>query len=298
MRSVVLGEVGELARDRVAADAELACAYVIDRVKRASGARWRQGDMRPPIRGSEMPEAVHVVATSRLRCVELAVARGLVAWFEGARDVELRFDVPAAAHVLALQSKGRRCVSLLAEGVSSAPHADGLAFALHDLCHLEKFVDPEHHVAQVGFFATVHMATTRPEWPAFDVSFDDAWRSDFEHVTSDMNGSPVFLFAALKMKLKMASRRALARKSGNPPPRGGDLSPDEARTFDATLDELLDLLALNGEIRDAARSISTKRDAAEDARRIVTYFQNAGDNAMRAKIRATSESLAPSSGAR
>jgi NAD(P)-dependent dehydrogenase (short-subunit alcohol dehydrogenase family) len=29
-------------------------------------------------------------------------------------------------------------------------HPNGLSFALHDLCHLEKFVDPEHHRGQVG----------------------------------------------------------------------------------------------------------------------------------------------------
>src|SRR5262249_30151481 len=153
------------------------------------------------------------VASQRLHRVPTSVARALVLWGEGF-PVELLTSVPSAEHVLALQSRGARCVSLLPEGVSTSPHADVLSFALHDLCHLDKFADACHHVGQVGFFARLHAITTSSMWGHFERNLDEAFRRDWRHVAADMNGSAVFLFAALKMKLKMAVRRRVALEQG------------------------------------------------------------------------------------
>jgi hypothetical protein len=196
------------------------------------------------------------------------VAVGLVAWSRGERDVELLTHVPAPRHVLALQAEGRRCVSLLPDGAKE----DGLEFALHDLCHLEKFVDPAYHAEQVGFFTRLLAAMAEEGWRRLDARFDGAWRSDVEHVAADMNGSAIFLFAALKMKLKMAVRRELALREGRPPPVGGPLNPAEASAFEATLAELLALLGMTGDVHEAARAVSTKRDAEEAATALAAWF--------------------------
>lgn len=238
---------------------------------------------------AEIP-SLALIAAMRLRCVERAVAAGLVAWGEGARDVELYFDVPHARDVLALQARGRRCVTLLEDDAHDAEDKanvlakgsqDPLAFCMHDLCHLEKFVDPEHHVAQVGFFATLHAAMGDPSWGSLDAGFDEAWAADRDHVAADMNGSPIFLFAALKMKLKMAVRRRVARERGiTLPPFGGALDPGELCAFDEALEELLDRLSLCGETREAALAVSTRRDAHDAAMTLQRHFEDAGRGAL------------------
>ena len=88
----------------------------------------------------------------------------------------LLFEISPARRVLALQARGRRCVCLLDDAVALAHgdprHPDGLAFALHDLCHLEKFVAPEHHAGQVGFFRLVGRALETPALAALDRELD------------------------------------------------------------------------------------------------------------------------------
>ena len=263
-----------------ASPAEVACAFLVEEVRARVGSRWRQGERKPALPSEGLPPSVRVVAGVRLSRVEEAVARGLVAWARGERDVELRFDVPAPRHVLSLQARGARCVSLLPAAADAGPHEDALAFALHDLCHLEKFSDPAHHVAQVGFFARVDRAMRGEAWAALDARFDAAWREDVEHVVADMNGSPIFLFAALKMKLKMASRRELARARGLEARTFGPLDDDEARAFAAALEDMLDALGLEGRTRDAARAITTKRDAHEAARTLLVALEGEGSVAL------------------
>jgi hypothetical protein len=159
------------------------------------------------------------------------------------------FHVPSPREVLALQALGRRCVSLLAPGVDPSPHVDSLAFATHDLCHLEKLMAPEHHQAQVGFFALLDQAMADPRWQALEQPFDSAWMADRDHVMADMNGSAAFLFVPPKNKLKLAVRRRIARD------RALDAQPaalDRRSEGMSTLGALFDLLGLEG--RSTARA--------------------------------------------
>ncbi len=257
-------------------DAEQAAAYIVSAVAARAGSRLSQGLWPRPLTSATLAEPLDLVARTRLRGVTLPVAQALVAWGEGRRRVRLLERVPLAGEVLALQADGERCVSLLADDRAAAPHADGLAFVLHDLCHLEKFVDPEHHAGQVGFFRVVHAAMVRPAWGPFAARFDVDFARDLEHVVADMNGSAVFLFAALKMKLKMASRRRVARLLGRPPACGGELDADERGAFQDDLEAMFDLLALDGAARDAARIVSTRRDHREAASALLGYFEAVG----------------------
>jgi hypothetical protein len=260
-------------------DAEVAAEYLVSRVAARAGVRLRQGARLPSLSARSLGEHLDVVAKTRLRGVSQPVAEALVAWGEGRRRVHLLSRVPEPRELLLWQSNGERCVSLLPDGAETAPHEGGLAFLMHDLCHLEKFVDPAHHEGQVGFFATVHAATERAPWSAFLARFDGVFRSELDHVVADMNGSAVFLFAALKMKLKMAVRRRLARARGCEATGdrvSGALDAEEQAAFAAELEALFDLLELRGPARDAARRVSTRRDDRDAAIEVLAHFEAIG----------------------
>ena len=264
---------------RVDLDVEQACAYVIDKARASSGRLFDQGPRVPPFATRSSSPAVRFIAERRIHRVSSAVVRALMAWAQGF-PVDLWTEVPPAATVLALQAAGRRCVSLLPDGADTRPHDDALAFTVHDLCHLDKFIDPEHHRGQVGFFSCLDRAVQGPRWREFEGNFDPIFIDDWHHVAADMNGSAVFLFAALKMKLKMASRRRVAQASGGRPDGGGPLTAIEARAYGDWLEELLDLLRLYGEIAEAARRTSARRDDPDAAVTLLRHFEEMGDNVL------------------
>lgn len=171
-----------------------------------------------------------------------------------------------------MQARGERCVSIL----SNDQTGDPLDFAIHDLCHLEKFVDENSYAGQVGFFASVHRGNVDERFS----HLDEKWKRDLEHVVADMNGSPVFLFAALKMKLKMAARREVARTRGTPENVGGVLDPDEEKMFEELQEALFDAIAFPAEGRRSGRAVSAKRDSPADAMWLQNYFTRLGEQAL------------------
>jgi hypothetical protein len=244
--------------------AETTAAFLLARVRAARGALWDEGRARVQPPALPSGPALRTFAERRVRGVPEDVVRGLFAWDRGERPVELLFEVPSARRVLALQARGRRCVCLLEDAAARAHgdprHPDGWAFALHDLCHLEKFVAPEHHAGQVGFFRVVERALEATSMLALDQQLDDAWRADRDYVIADMNGSAVFLFAALKVKLEMAARRCL------PGARSGTGS-------EPALDVLLQAMGLPDDVRDAGHAVSRRRDRPAAARRLLDHFE-------------------------
>jgi hypothetical protein len=261
-------------------DAETTAAFLLERVRAARGSLWDEGRSRvPPPPGVPSGPALRVFAERRVRGVPEAVARGLLAWDRGQRPVDLLFEIPTARGVLERQARGRRCVCLLDDAVARAHgdprHPDGLTFVLHDLCHLEKFVAPEHHAGQVGFFRTVARALAAPAMAALERDLDDAWRAERDYVISDMNGSAIFLFAALKMKVNMAVRRRLWReRSGpGPAPTSGPLDADERAAVEPALATLFEAMELPPDVRAGARAVSTRRDRPTEARRLLDHFE-------------------------
>ncbi|HVZ75613.1 MAG TPA: hypothetical protein VHJ20_24740 [Polyangia bacterium] len=262
-------------------DAETVAAFLIERVRAARGTMWDEGAARVVPDVAPAGEALRVFAARRVRGVPEDVVRGLFAWGRGERPVDLLSRaIPTAFEVLARQARGRRCVSLLDDEEALAHgdprHPDGLSFALHDLCHLEKFVAPEHHVGQVGFFRAVARAFATPAWRAIDDGLDDAWRTDRDYVVADMNGSAVFLFAALKMKVNMAVRRHLARERGRAAPMTGPLTDDERDAVTPALDVLFEAMDLPEDLRASARLVSTRRDRPAAARLLLDHFESRG----------------------
>ncbi len=253
--------------------------FVVSAVQAKTGGRWNQGPrLSPWPLPSQVDDAVALVSTRRLCGVPEPAAHAVWAWHEGLRPVHLLRTIPSAREMLRWQAQGQRCVALLADDVALAHgdprHPDGLSFALHDLCHLEKFVDPAHHVGQVGFFAQLDAAMATPQWTALEADFDAVWRADRDYVLADMNGSAIFLFAALKMKLKMAVRRHV----GGPThaPARGPLTPQEREAYVPRRDALLELLGLQGAVADAARNVSARRTHPESAAALLSWFETQG----------------------
>jgi hypothetical protein len=176
-------------------------------------------------------------------------------------------------------------VSLLPLSESQGARA-GFDFVIHDLCHLGKFMDPSHHVEQVGYFYALRVLFSDPGWLATEAELDGTFFEDRERLGADMNGSSVYLFAVLKMRLKMAARRALARHRNVAPRERGGLDADELALFSGLEEALYGALGFQGAVRDAARSASARRDAEDAARVIQAHFADVGRSVLRRRSRA------------
>jgi hypothetical protein len=262
-----------------AEQAETTADWMLHRVRAARGRLWDEGPWRRPLADIDgSAAALRIFATRRVRGVSPAIARGLCAWARGQRPVDLLRHAPAPATVLKLQAAGRRCVSLLDDAAAHARgdrlHPDGLSFALHDLHHLEKFVEPQHHAGQVGFFRCMRRALADAEFVALQRTFDDTWIADRNYVIADMNGSAVFLFATLKMRVAM--RRRVAAAAGQPAPLGGPLDAEERRALAPALETLFSAMGLPDALGGEARVVSANRAFPDHARRLLLHFEAAG----------------------
>jgi hypothetical protein len=266
------------------APAERAAGYLLEHAARVSGPRLRQGAWDGAFAAEAGRFAAEVgdargslkfLTRYRLRSVPRRAIRALFAWARGF-PVELRVDVPSALEVLRLQASGGRCVSLLPEHASTAPHANGLDFLIHDLCHLDKFAASEHHEEQVGFFATLHALASDGAYRELEALLDPTFIEDRERLGSDVNGSAVYLFALLKMKLKMAARRRRARLAGLPPRLSGTLDDGEQAVFEELEELLYASLGFDGALRNAARETSARRDAMAAAAVVAWEFRARG----------------------
>jgi hypothetical protein len=243
------------------AAAERVAAFVLAHTERKAGPRAFQATRKMRALTGELPPALEVFASREILSVPGDAARGLFGIAKGSHRAAVIDRVPTPDELLGMQARGTRAVSLLDDGSPTAPHEDALAFALHDLCHLDKFqID---HEGQVGFFWTMQKACILH---AFDL--DDQWQKDAVAVVTDMNGSPIFLLAALKMRLKMAVRRLLSASDPDDTTggrTGGPLSPREEAAFAPMLEDLLDRAELADAARDAAREITARRLGMEHA---------------------------------
>ena len=268
--------------------AERAAAFVLARVRASRGRLWDEGawsprdDACPPTSTAPPPAttALGVFARRRVRGISPVVARSLLAWSRGERPVDLLATVVPAQEILRRQANGRRCVALLDDEAARAHgdprHPDGLTFALHDLCHLEKFVAPEHHRGQVGFFRAVSRGLFSAAVTALEETFDATWRADRDYVIADMNGSAVFLFSVLKMRLAMAVRRRRARQCGRALPTSGRLDDQERAALAPALSLLFAEMGLPQTLRAEALAVSARRDQPAHARRLLDYFESQG----------------------
>lgn len=254
-----------------------AAAYLIEQARAHAGPKHRQGHWTADLGYRGDGGALSVLARERVYRVPRSAVAGLIAWDRGF-PVELLDYVPRPAYVLAAQARGARCVSLLAE---SAPCQTpcGFAFAVHDLCHLCKFIAA--YPEQVGFFSSLQQALTCPSWCRIEAELDDDWRRDRDAIAADTNGAAVFLLARLKMKLKMAARRHRARRLAVSPATRGTLDAQELEVFEWLVGALFDALDWPPTLRDAALRISTRRDAPDAAALLTRHYHEQGSSRLR-----------------
>jgi hypothetical protein len=266
------------------AAAERAAGYLVEHARLVSGRTLCQGAWdgefaseaaRLRVALTSDCTALEFLTRQRVRCVPRRALRGLFAWANGF-PVDLREDVPRADEVLALQAAGRRCVSLLPDGVSPEPHASGLDFLIHDLCHLDKFQEPEHHEEQVGFFASLLALRESSGFQRLEGLLDSTFAEDRDRLAADVNGSAVYLFALFKMKLKMAARRRHARLAGVPVRVSGPLDAGERAVFEELEEAICGCLGFDDDLRIAARRTSARRDDVDAASHIEAEFRRRG----------------------
>lgn len=247
-----------------AAAGTAACVYVLRGARQTAPRRWKQGSRTPPATPGNAEPAVVWLAGRHVYRVEQHVAAGLLAWTRNERQLVALDHVPTPAQVLALQAVGWRCVSLLADDADCGLQPSPFEFALHDLCHAEHFFDPQHFVAQVGFFAGLHQLGQRNVLGQGDLT----WQTDWHHVAADMNGSVLFLFSALRRKAQLWAART-------------------AQAPDAVLGVLWDAFGLQGEARQAAQRFSVHKDVPRsqveyDAGLLTDHFATRGQLALAA----------------
>jgi hypothetical protein len=248
--------------------AETTAEFIVEHVARAHPKSVRQAARHSPLPCASRHPALRLFAEHHVAGVRELEATALCAW-QARPEMAMLLRRPAdVLEIVRLQAAGQRCVSLLDDGTDANP----LEFALHDLRHLGKFFDGAHHLAQRGFFLSVKRAFESTAWARLDEQLDERWRADRDAALSDMNGSPVFLCSVLKMKLKMAARRRLARVTGSAAPERGAPTQRELAEFSALFELWLDGLELTGAVRAAAKAISCRRDAAGHAEAIVRHF--------------------------
>ncbi len=253
-------------------EAPRAAQYILQHARARWPHSWRQGVRKAAPPTATNDASVREVCEQRVRCMSELALEGLLLMDRGFR-VTVSSQPFAAHEVLRLQAQAARCVSLLPEGaVVPPPHEDALDFVLHDLCHLAKFAEPAHHHEQVGFFAALERAFAHPVWCEVERGLDEHWQRDRAQVSADMNGACIYLFAVLKMKLKMAARRRLWRESGQAAPVGGKLSSAEQAAFEGLFAALLAAFELPAPLRHAAELTNARRDSPEAAALLANHF--------------------------
>jgi hypothetical protein len=256
---------------------ELVAWYVIEDLQQKVGTRWLQGK-RASAFDAASSEVMTTVASRRLYQFPEMSSRALCAWSLGQRKVRLLFAMPATLEILQLQARGERCVSLIDDASIPKEYEGRADFVSHDLCHLEKFYDPNEYSAQVGFFASLWEMLQTKAWQNLSSRFDTQWEREFAHIAADMNGSPIFLWASFKAALRPALHRA--ERPGEP------FDPRAPSAFcQDSLSQVCDWFGLAGPLKDDAIKISNRQSHIEECLRLHQHFTRFGAE----KIRGGSE---------
>ena len=194
----------------------------------------------------------------------------LLNWLDGDPRAQLQTRIPSPRMVLDLQCAGYRPVTLVVDFPRALEpilgKSDGLAFLLHDLEHLAKFIqDPKTHAQQVGFFRAIRQALSAG---ALDQDAEDPiFGAAFDYLISDMNTHPIHALRYLRAILIDRERRRepLAPESTR-----------DARITDrvvAAFEALAESWRLGPRDRAALLGIGHGRLCATAAQRLTSWFE-------------------------
>ncbi len=153
---------------------------------------------------------LNLFCSRSLRSVPLSVQKSIALWSQ--HDcLKLCEYIPSPEEVLAMQSLGIRCVSVLTDPVCMRGFVeegrDVLGFVVHDLIHADHFFsDPQQAKAQIQFskyLQKLHALPLIQQKLRQDIEFMSEWN----YLISDMNSVPLHLFKTLKAILLAASKR-------------------------------------------------------------------------------------------
>lgn len=191
------------------------------------------------------------------------VNHSIILWSLGLRPFQLLFYIPSPMEVLRQQASGKRVITMfLTESELSIKHTamlyymdgtfnhskDAFEFLLHDMKHMEHFMDKNSHLEQVGFCrCMLKLSNGKPRnFFLHDCGLDDQLWRELEYVISDMNCFAPHLMSYLFAKVAAAVGR-----------RVGDASDGRLReAIEGTWDRVLAAFAspdlCSGDVEEAA----------------------------------------------
>ncbi len=265
-----------LERGAERAAAERVAAFLLVEGARVHGARRLWVGSAPRTEASvDGTSALAELSRRRLRGLSEQGRLAVLGLARGTHLAEVAARPFTAREVLALQARGRRCVSLLPAGVELGPYASAFEFCAHDLAHLAKLFEPAHRRGQLGFFRLLHEGVVSG-LAGLEARHDPRFTADVEAVGADTNGSAVFAFASLVMKLKMASRRALGRATGVEV-TGGSLTPAEEAAFAPDFADLCEVFRVPEGLQAAALTVGARRAEPLAGRALLAHFEALAD---------------------
>jgi hypothetical protein len=154
----------------------------------------------------------------------------MISWSEGKRPFVLMHEIPTPFEVLKQQARGERVVTLflnkeelLSKHVSKLNYMageiehprDALEFLLHDLKHMENFVNDETYEEQIGYFkAMASLNKGKPKAFFASMGYDMMLWYELEYCISDMNCYVPHFLHYMLAKLLFATERLIKDQNG------------------------------------------------------------------------------------
>ena len=161
---------------------------------------------------------------------------------------------------------------------------DTVEFLLHDLDHMQKFVDAGEGVfrQQVGFFRAMHSLSSGSSKAWFrevgrrgGLEYGEGFYDDLNYVISDMNAPAMHCVSTLKARWIVAECAATAAKGE----QKAQLTPREVEAFDRRFGLLLEQFGVPEESPtwDALAKLCSTKLSPVEAASVSSFFEAAGD---------------------
>lgn len=139
-----------------------------------------------------------------LRGVPALVLSSLRGWRDQKNTLQLLHRVPTGEELLALQTRGVRCVTaLITKTEIEVPVEEGRdvwSFCLHDLLHAGHFFSQPRFLKAQRFLSALFLKFWREKDFQRDLEQDSIWKKDFEYIAADMNAHPVYILMSFCAK--------------------------------------------------------------------------------------------------
>eukprot|EP00930_Biecheleria_cincta_P020450 TRINITY_DN15391_c0_g1_i1.p1 TRINITY_DN15391_c0_g1~~TRINITY_DN15391_c0_g1_i1.p1 ORF type:complete len:891 (+),score=144.56 TRINITY_DN15391_c0_g1_i1:586-3258(+) len=158
-----------------------------------------------------------LVVAARLKQVPEHVSISLVNFYAGLRPLLVLWRVPSSEEVLDMLASGHRCVSVLISEQALCTvygHRDCLEMLLHDLAHMEHFVENGRYWQQVGFFEFLRSSAAPLHQGRWLGAYGNRWRLSWRYVSSDMNTVANHMLQVFQASLMVAKAREVALGAG------------------------------------------------------------------------------------